>query len=73
MSWLVVLAAGISLPALEADLRKQMQRVALLERRKLEQEAEQQTIGAYYQARLAQRAWEDGDIGPQRGGWWLGS
>ena len=35
--------------ALEADLRKQMQRVALLERRKLEQEAEQQTIEAYYQ------------------------
>ncbi|KAL1524066.1 hypothetical protein AB1Y20_018977 [Prymnesium parvum] len=38
--------------ALESDLRKQMQRVALLERRKLEQEAEQQTIEAYYQARL---------------------
>jgi len=38
--------------ALESDLRKQMQRVALLERRKLEQEAEQSTIEAYYQARL---------------------
>jgi len=38
--------------ALEADLRKQMQRVAQLERRKQEQEAEQSTIEAYYQARL---------------------
>ena len=38
--------------ALEADLRKQLSRVAALERRKQEQEAEQQTIEAYYQARL---------------------
>jgi len=38
--------------ALEADLRKQLSRVAQLERRKQEQEAEQQTIEAYYQARL---------------------
>ena len=38
--------------ALEADLRKQLARVAQLERRKQEQEAEQQTIEAYYQARL---------------------
>ena len=38
--------------ALEADLRKQMQRVATYERRKQEQEAEQQTVEAYYQARL---------------------
>ena len=38
--------------ALEADLRKQLARVAALERRKQEQEAEQQTIEAYYQARL---------------------
>lgn len=38
--------------ALEADLRKQLARVQQLERRKLEQEAEQQTIEAYYQARL---------------------
>lgn len=38
--------------ALEADLRKQLARVALLERQKLEGEAEQQTIEAYYQARL---------------------
>jgi len=38
--------------ALEADLLKQVQRAAALERRKLELEAEQQTIEAYYQARL---------------------
>ena len=38
--------------ALEADLRKQLARVAQLERKKQEQEAEQQTIEAYYQARL---------------------
>ena len=38
--------------ALETDLRKQLSRVAALERRKQEQEAEQQTIEAYYQARL---------------------
>ena len=38
--------------ALEADLRKQLARVAALERRKQEQDAEQQTIEAYYQARL---------------------
>ena len=38
--------------ALEADLRKQLSRVAALERRKQEQEAEQQTIENYYQARL---------------------
>ena len=38
--------------ALEGDLRKQLARVAALERRKQEQEAEQQTIEAYYQARL---------------------
>lgn len=38
--------------ALEVDLRKQMQRVAALEKRKLEQEAEQQTIEAYYQVLL---------------------
>ena len=38
--------------ALEADLLKQLARVAQLERRKQEQEAEQQTIEAYYQARL---------------------
>lgn len=40
--------------ALESDLRKQMQRVALLERRKLEQAAEQQTIEAYYQVHALQ-------------------
>ena len=38
--------------ALEADLLKQVQRAAALERRKVELEAEQQTIEAYYQARL---------------------
>ncbi len=38
--------------ALEADLRKQMARVQALERRKAEQEAELQTVEAYYQARL---------------------
>ena len=38
--------------ALEGDLRKQLARVAALEKRKQEQEAEQQTIEAYYQARL---------------------
>lgn len=38
--------------ALEGDLGKQVQRVAQLERRKQELEAEQQTIEAYYQARL---------------------
>jgi len=38
--------------ALESDLLKQVQRAAALERRKLELEAEQQTIEAYYQARL---------------------
>merc|ERR1712129_623951 len=37
--------------ALETDLLKQVQRAAALERRKLELEAEQQTIEAYYQAR----------------------
>ena len=34
------------------DLHAQVQRAAALERRKLELEAEQQTIEAYYQARL---------------------
>ena len=38
--------------ALEADLRKQMQRVAQLERRKQEMEAEAATVEAYYKARL---------------------
>ena len=38
--------------ALENDLREQMSRVAQLERRKQEQEAEKQTIEAYYEARL---------------------
>ena len=38
--------------ALEADLRKQVQRAAALERRKQELEAEQHTIEAYSQARL---------------------
>ena len=38
--------------ALETDLRKQLSRISALERRKQEQEAEQQTIEAYYQARL---------------------
>ena len=38
--------------ALEADLRKQLSRVAQLERRKQEMEAEQQTVEAYYQVRV---------------------
>lgn len=38
--------------ALENDLREQMQLVQQLERRKQEQEAEKQTIEAYYEARL---------------------
>jgi len=38
--------------ALENDLREQMARVAQLERRNQEQEAEKQTIEAYYEARL---------------------
>ena len=40
--------------ALETDLRKQLERVAVLDRRKVELEAEQSTVEAYYQARLGE-------------------
>lgn len=38
--------------ALESDLRKQLQLLAALDRRKQEQESEKQTIEAYYEARI---------------------
>ena len=43
--------------ALEGDLGRQVQRVAQLERRKQELEAEQATIEAYYQARAGCSTW----------------
>ena len=48
--------------ALETDLRKQLARVAALERRKGELEAEQQTIEAYYVScpRSEARVWGRG-------------